>query len=443
MTDKPEETANASQPSNNAQAVSSTDGGGETPVKISLKSGFSLKSTQVKKGTQVKRGADLGATSKPNLFFNEEVDTSGNKVQLVTGFDKDEGAILHPTEQREEPKKEYVIAPVPNKDWRNEALNKHVPIKSIKASGDEGVAADSQALTFGLNVPSARPQSTAEESVGDPVAEEEDEETIEPLTEQQAYDRDMASRPDAPSLDAYERMPVEEFGAALLRGMGWKGPDPDADESETKGPEKVIKRAALLGLGAKEVKDSPEEKELGAWGKSAKPKSNRPERSYVPLVKVSKVSGKIIEEDSEGDKTRDRSRVDQDRDERTDMSSRRSERDRYSDRRSDESSRRYRSERSERPREYRYSSRSDERRDSDRYSSGASKYESSSRQDRHRHSERDRDAHRSSKSGYSSRDRDRDSERRQNDSRGHDPRSSRKRHYDDHYEERTRKHSRS
>ncbi|KAK9451676.1 DExH-box splicing factor binding site-domain-containing protein [Limtongia smithiae] len=42
------------------------------------------------------------------------------------------------------------------------------------------------------------------------------------MSEDEAYRQDIESRPDAPSLDAYESMPVEAFGFALLRGMGWK-----------------------------------------------------------------------------------------------------------------------------------------------------------------------------------------------------------------------------
>ncbi|KAK9383149.1 uncharacterized protein V2V93DRAFT_364395 [Kockiozyma suomiensis] len=43
------------------------------------------------------------------------------------------------------------------------------------------------------------------------------------ISEEEAYRQDIASRPDAPDMDAYEAVPVEDFGFALLRGMGWKG----------------------------------------------------------------------------------------------------------------------------------------------------------------------------------------------------------------------------
>ncbi|KAG4426945.1 hypothetical protein IFR05_017572, partial [Cadophora sp. M221] len=76
-----------------------------------------------------------------------------------------------------------------------------------------------------------------------------------PLTEQEAYKAAVLSAPDPSSLEDYERIPVEEFGAALLRGMGWKG-------EKTAKPKDVKRRQNLLGLGAKEL-DGAEE--LGAW----------------------------------------------------------------------------------------------------------------------------------------------------------------------------------
>ncbi|POM68866.1 DExH-box splicing factor binding site domain containing hypothetical protein [Phytophthora palmivora] len=61
------------------------------------------------------------------------------------------------------------------------------------------------------------------------------------------YRHDVALRPEAPDVhsDVYESVPVEAFGAALLRGMGWKGDvDPD-DVGAAPQP-----RHKLLGLGA-------------------------------------------------------------------------------------------------------------------------------------------------------------------------------------------------
>ncbi|PHH59728.1 hypothetical protein CDD81_2622 [Ophiocordyceps australis] len=63
-----------------------------------------------------------------------------------------------------------------------------------------------------------------------------------------------------------EAIDYEDFGDALLRGMGWDG------EKNGSGPEKAARRANLLGLGAKELK-GPED--LGAWGNGTKKKRTR------------------------------------------------------------------------------------------------------------------------------------------------------------------------
>lgn len=62
------------------------------------------------------------------------------------------------------------------------------------------------------------------------------------------YRHDVSLRPDALDVhsDAYERIPIEDFGAALLRGMGWKG----SVEEENKDGNEPKPRHKLLGLGA-------------------------------------------------------------------------------------------------------------------------------------------------------------------------------------------------
>ena len=51
--------------------------------------------------------------------------------------------------------------------------------------------------------------------------------------EAESFKRDMAALPDEASLEQYERMPVEDFGAAMLRGMGWTGETDDQVSSLT------------------------------------------------------------------------------------------------------------------------------------------------------------------------------------------------------------------
>eukprot|EP00007_Cunea_sp_BSH-02190019_P006203 CAMPEP_0174231950 /NCGR_PEP_ID=MMETSP0417-20130205/2348_1 /TAXON_ID=242541 /ORGANISM="Mayorella sp, Strain BSH-02190019" /LENGTH=552 /DNA_ID=CAMNT_0015309919 /DNA_START=147 /DNA_END=1802 /DNA_ORIENTATION=+ len=69
--------------------------------------------------------------------------------------------------------------------------------------------------------------------------------------EDERYRRDVAHRPEAPSLDAYDRVPIAEFGAALLRGMGWSdGECVGRNQNGLAEPIMFVKRHHRLGLGA-------------------------------------------------------------------------------------------------------------------------------------------------------------------------------------------------
>lgn len=76
-------------------------------------------------------------------------------------------------------------------------------------------------------------------------------------SETERFSKDLQSRPSEPTRETYSKVPVEEFGAALLRGMGWKGPD----ASDTNKPIKYVARPERLGLGASQIKDLSELKQ--------------------------------------------------------------------------------------------------------------------------------------------------------------------------------------
>jgi hypothetical protein len=66
---------------------------------------------------------------------------------------------------------------------------------------------------------------------------------------QLAYDVDV--RPDAPSVDDYDDVPVEAFGAAMLRGMGWsEGAPVGLTNKAVNKPISVSQRDGRQGLGA-------------------------------------------------------------------------------------------------------------------------------------------------------------------------------------------------
>ena len=186
-----------------------------------------------------------------------------------------------------------------------------------------------------------------------------------PMSEADAYKQDVDELPDSASLDDYNRVPVSQFGAALLRGMGWK--EGTAASRKGKGvvePYLPEARPALLGIGAKEME---------TFDDGGKKGSSRPERRYVPVVKKDK-DGNIISDsngkkrDSDrGDRRRDRS-ISPRRDSRA--SSRRGSPDRrdYDDGQRDTKSRHgdYDDRRRDRDRDYRRRDERDRERERDR-----------------------------------------------------------------------------
>lgn len=76
---------------------------------------------------------------------------------------------------------------------------------------------------------------------------------------------DVSLRPDVSTLDDYENVPIESFGTALLRGMGWKNGEPIGGINKAITPifEPQI-RARGLGLGA----DASLQKQLQEANKS-------------------------------------------------------------------------------------------------------------------------------------------------------------------------------
>ena len=65
-------------------------------------------------------------------------------------------------------------------------------------------------------------------------------------SESEKFQHDVAHRPDALDVtsDSYDQVPVENFGLAMLRGMGWNGTRACASSDP-------VPRVRRLGLGAK------------------------------------------------------------------------------------------------------------------------------------------------------------------------------------------------
>ncbi|KAI8152231.1 Pre-mRNA-splicing factor SPP2 [Colletotrichum sp. SAR 10_70] len=95
-----------------------------------------------------------------------------------------------------------------------------------------------------------------------------EEEMVIEATEEDAYLADLKHVGEDSTLADYDAIPDGEFGAALLRGMGWDG--------KMRGPNKkrpTERRQNQLGLGAKKLEGA---EDLGQWNHGGKKKSGRP-----------------------------------------------------------------------------------------------------------------------------------------------------------------------
>lgn len=423
---------------------------------------FSLggSSTAVKPKAQTSPANSSNGTKRPHAALQDESDSDdGNRrKQTVTHFGSNGAVNVHRSKVE---KKALVIQPQANRDWK-EASRNNVNQRSRHA---EQNAEQSQSLAereaqikavedsnrpiYGLNTferketgdtngateqeVSAQPE---EATIAQPIqAKTDDERALEALlgqqpdsdltipaaavTEEEAFQRDFRSAPDMATLDQYKAVPVEEFGAALLRGMGWK----EGQGIGNQKGKKLVKetqperRPALLGIGAKA--DAAVAEEMGAWGKGTK--KRRENVVYNPVVMRNKKTGEELTEAELEERIKEQKYEDLDRKAEWERKQRDAEKEaeRARDRRSryDDSDEGYESKRRERRRarereDERRSSRRERSRDGDRHRHRSR--DSDDRRDRdHRRDrdDRDRDQHRSRRD-YERDDRDRDRESR-------------------------------
>lgn len=286
------------------------------------------------------------------LADNSGSEDEGSGPQLVTAFDQSAGgAISNGGTQERAP---LVIKVQKNRDWREESRKKRrknllpaevqaaragqkdVPkaahmerdevskvagLEFVKQDGEGDTAMSEGQAAQRPSEQADQPPKTADEEALEALLGGEKKSTLqipaietphqnthdtsEPpydsyQNEDDRFKADVASRPDVASLDDYAAVPVEEFGAAMLRGMGWKegeavgkrragAPPPP---SKPRNPER---RPALLGIGAKEVPGGVGD-EFGAWGKVAKGK-RKTDLAYSPVVLRNSVTGELLTEE--------------------------------------------------------------------------------------------------------------------------------------------------
>ncbi|KAH5527636.1 hypothetical protein HBI52_025900 [Parastagonospora nodorum] len=405
---------------------------------------------------------------RPRLALGDDEEDDSGKQQEISGWDAAEGGAVDigGPKEKEAPR---VIPALPNRNWREDARRRQLAkAPHTKAQNTEVTEQMEQPqIQYGLTILKKEDQqdNAAEEEpapaepmedVQDNLTEEQrlekkaldalingkptDEGLVIPLhNDEDAFQSDLRSAPDAPTLDAYEATPIEGFGAALLRGMGWKDSDAAGKTGAPAKIKQVKPRPALLGIGAKE--DAAAGVELGDF-KGNRGKGKNKQQSYNPVALRNKKTGEVITEDELKAKLEQQDMV-QEEPKRKREDERRSDKDRdrrrgkddYDDDRRDRRKDKYRDEEydSERRREKRRDRdddhdserRRDKRRDED--------YDSERRRDKRR--ERSRSPSDKKRDRYRSRSRDSKRDRDRRD-RSRDPK--RRREYDDDREERRR-----
>jgi hypothetical protein len=94
--------------------------------------------------------------------------------------------------------------------------------------------------------------------------------------EEKRFKADVASRPDEADLDGYERVPIDQFGTAMLRGMGWSegAPIGVGDNAKVVPVTEFVSRPGYrTGLGATPLAaPPPKKKKIIKPGESREPK---------------------------------------------------------------------------------------------------------------------------------------------------------------------------
>ncbi|KAL1681826.1 DExH-box splicing factor binding site-domain-containing protein [Schizophyllum commune] len=372
------------------------------------------------------------ANTSPRHYIDSSDEEDEEAVELVDEFDKIGGARRSVRDKaKAAPKGPLVIQPAPNRDWRELARRRRgqfVPASAAATTGADGSVGGlgtRDSINTGPVLAGLQVKHREVKVEGDDVTIKEEEETtamavdeetddqkalrailasadgrtqedgpvidvIRPISEADALKQDVDELPDQATLEDYERVPVSQFGAALLRGMGWKEGmaatrKPGRGMVEPYMPEA---RPALLGIGAKEQEVYDDGSKKPAYKK-------RPDKRYVPVIKKEREDSQSRsdrERDGKSERRRDRS-----------YSPRRSDReDRRGDRDDKYSSR-------DRDRDDRYRDRDDKYKDrDDKYRDRDSKYRE---RDDSKYRERDDSSRRKEKDYHDERERRRDRSR--------------------------------
>ncbi|KAF0686305.1 Aste57867_21911 [Aphanomyces stellatus] len=200
-------------------------------------SGFALKG---------KKKAAAPAT-KPLSGFRVEKERPDAKKDIVLGFSTSGDAVLKDPSAASGP----LVIPCIKQNWTADEEAAEALLADIRASSSKAEDAEESTLVIpiaGGDTKTSDPSSSSTASKEAPLLSRNRIPGMENVAgDKNKFKHDLSMRPDELDIhsDAFDAVPIEEFGAALLRGMGWTG----KDRVEPTGA-KVQMRHYRLGLGA-------------------------------------------------------------------------------------------------------------------------------------------------------------------------------------------------
>src|SRR5690242_13833293 len=256
----------------------------QSSLSIMAAGGFKMSLGGLKAKPGLKAVAAKRDTKPKKALLGDDEPEDTNKAQEIAGFDAAEGGAIDINGPKEK-KGPLVIPTLPNRSWRDEARKKQLERaphtqQQQQQNGDVVMDEPEAEVVYGLTVPTkpsaaatAEPAAAAEAMDVDPSdtltdAQRLDKQALESLltgkatdtqrvvpaiSDEEALRNDLLDAPDEPDVAAYEATPIEGFGLAMLRGMGWKDSDGEARKGgPAKAPAEVKRRPALLGIGRSE-----------------------------------------------------------------------------------------------------------------------------------------------------------------------------------------------
>jgi hypothetical protein len=213
-----------------------------------MKVGFTLKSK--KKPSNVV-GKSAATTSVGGFRVEKEKEEDMSRKDLVVGFGSSGKAVL----KDPAPSQSQLVIPLIQQNWNNKSkptsssaedqAAAEALLADIRTTGDNHHAATREST---LVIPAVGVPSTTATTTTAPLLSRNKIPGMDTIVgETDKFRHDLSMRPDEVDInsDAYEAVPIEEFGAALLRGMGWSG-----KERVKPTGAKVSMRHQRLGLGA-------------------------------------------------------------------------------------------------------------------------------------------------------------------------------------------------